>query len=50
MGLGKIGRLPALVSRIKDTKADDKLWKQLIDLKYNTCRPNIFYRSTSGAS
>lgn len=29
---------------------DKKLWKELIDFKYNTCKPNIFYSKDIGAS
>lgn len=29
---------------------DGKLWKQVIDEKYNTDRPNIFYSNDLGAS
>jgi hypothetical protein len=29
---------------------DDKLWKQIVDDKYNTNKPNIFYSHTEGSS
>jgi hypothetical protein len=29
---------------------DNKLWKELLDFKYNTCNPNIFYSKDVGAS
>jgi hypothetical protein len=40
-----------LASWLKRYKTDkDKLWKELIDFKYNTANPNIFQSSTVGAS
>jgi hypothetical protein len=40
-----------LASWIKRYNIDkNKLWKQVIDSKYNTNRPNIFYSRTNGAS
>lgn len=40
-----------LASWIKRYNIDKhKLWKQVIDAKYNTNRPNIFYSKTAGAS
>jgi hypothetical protein len=29
---------------------DVKLWKQIVDDKYNTNKPNIFYSHTEGSS
>jgi hypothetical protein len=29
---------------------NDKIWKELIDFKYNTCSPNLFMCRDSGAS
>src|SRR6185312_11185234 len=29
---------------------DSKLWKTLLDFKYNTCKPNIFSSKDAGAS
>lgn len=40
-----------LASWIKRYNLDkDKLWKQVIDTRYNTSKPNIFYSNTNGAS
>ena len=40
-----------LASWIKRYNVDrHKLWRQYIDFKYDTDRPNIFCRSTNGAS
>jgi len=40
-----------LASWIKRYNIDkNKLWKQVIDSKYNTNRPNIFYSRTNGTS
>ena len=40
-----------LASWVKRYSLDEnKLWKQLIDHKYNTDRPNIFYSNTTGSS
>jgi hypothetical protein len=40
-----------LASWLKRYKADnDKLWKELIDFKYETAKPNIFQPKTVGAS
>jgi hypothetical protein len=29
---------------------DDKMWKQIVDEKYNTNKPNIFYSHIEGSS
>ena len=40
-----------LASWVKRYNLDgDKMWRQFLDFKYNTDRPNIFYSSSSGAS
>lgn len=40
-----------LGSWLRRYEADDgKLWKQLIDAKYNTGKRNIFYSNPTGAS
>jgi hypothetical protein len=40
-----------LASRIKRYHLDDnKIWKQIVDNKYNVCNPDIFSCSTNGAS
>jgi hypothetical protein len=43
-----ISLLASWLKRYKIYK--DKLWKELIDFKYNTANPNIFQSSTVGAS
>lgn len=43
-----ISLLASWLKRFK--KDDDKLWKELIDFKYNTANPNIFQTNTVGAS
>lgn len=40
-----------MASWLKRYKVDkDKLWKELIDYKYDTTNPNIFRSNTVGAS